>query len=46
MNNEGICNECGELGHLSVVWGKYTNDEGRVKFWRDVMCAACKKVHA
>lgn len=46
MDNKGICNQCGKLGYLSVVWGKYTNSEGKPKFWREIMCASCKKVCA
>jgi len=36
------CNQCGTLAMLSIAWGKYTDDQGKQKFWRDLMCAKCK----
>lgn len=37
------CDNCGSLAYLSITWGKYVDSEGKQKFWRDLMCATCKK---
>lgn len=43
MTREKICLRCYEVAPLSVIWGQYITEKGRLKFWRDEMCEKCAK---